>query len=105
VEKAGVPERIAKGIPNHPVPVVLLARLAIDHRFQHQGLGKGLLRDALLRTLSAAETIGIRALLVHAKDGAAASFYARHGFTPSPTHPLHLMLLMKDIRCTLRAGG
>lgn len=103
VEKAGVPERVAKGIPSHPVPVVLLARLAVDHRFQGRGVSKTLLRDALLRSLAAAEAIGIRAVLVHAKDEQAGSFYSWFGFVPSPTDPLHLMLLMKDLRRTLLA--
>ncbi len=103
VEKARAPGRVSKGIPNYPVPVVLLARLAVDLRFQGKGLGKGLLRDALLRSLSAAEAIGVRALLVHAKDERAAQFYAQFGFLPSPTDPLHLMLLVKDIRRTLQS--
>jgi GNAT superfamily N-acetyltransferase len=102
VEKANVPERVAKGVPNHPVPVVLLARLAIDRRVQGKGLGKALLRDALLRALAAAEVVGIRAMLVHAKDEQAATFYRRFGFVASPTDPLHLMLLMKDLRRTLQ---
>ena len=98
VEKANVPERVAKGIPSHPVPVVLLARLAVDKQFQGEGLGKGLLHDALQRIISAADVIGIRAVLVHAKEGTAAAFYAKYGFVPSPTDPLHLMLLLKDLR-------
>jgi GNAT superfamily N-acetyltransferase len=102
VEKAQVPERVAKGVPNHPVPVVLLARLAVAAPFQGLGLGKGLLRDALQRTISAADVIGIRAILAHAKNSTAASFYAQYGFIPSPTNPLHLMLLMKDLRRTLQ---
>ncbi len=102
VERAAVPERVAKGISNQPVPVVLLARLAVNRRFQGQGVGKGLLRDALLRSLAAAEAVGVRAVLVHAKDEQAAGFYRQFGFTPSPTDPLHLMLLMKDLRRTLR---
>jgi GNAT superfamily N-acetyltransferase len=101
VERASAPERVARGIPAHPVPVVLLARLADEQTVQGRGLGKGLLRDALQRTLSAAEVIGIRAVLVHAKDPGAAAFYAKFGFAPSPTDPLHLMLLMKDIRRSL----
>lgn len=104
VEKAQVPERVAKGVPNHPIPVVLLARLAVDRDFQGKGVGKGLLRDALLRSLSAAEVIGIRAILVHAKDEEAANFYASSGFTPSPTNQLHLMLLMKDLKRSLQSG-
>lgn len=102
VEKGGVPERVAKGVPNHPIPVVLLARLAIDRRFQGKGVGKALLRDALVRALAAADVIGLRAILVHAKDEEAVRFYTQFGFTPSPTDPLHLMLLIKDIRRTLQ---
>ena len=104
IERADAPERVAKGVPNYPVPVVLLARLAIDRRFQGQGIGKGLLRDALQRALSAAEVIGVRAVLVHAKDQDSASFYGKFGFAPSPTDPLHLMLLMKDLKRTREAA-
>lgn len=100
VEKATTSPRIAKGVPNHPIPVVLLARLAVDASMQGRGLGKGLLRDALLRCYAAAEVIGIRAVLVHAKDEHAATFYIKYGFVPSPTDSLHLMLLMKDLRQT-----
>jgi len=101
VEKVAVPQRMAKGIPAHPVPVILLARLAVDRSFQGKGLGKGLLHDALQRAISAANVIGVRAILVHAKDPTAAAFYAKFGFVPSPTDPLHLMLLMKDLRRSL----
>ena len=104
VERATVPQRVAKGIPQHPVPVVLLARLAVGQRFQGKGIGKGLLRDALKRASSAAVVIGIRAVLVHAKDREAAAFYQGSGFSPSPTDPLHLMLLIKDLRRTLQGG-
>ncbi len=103
VEKAAVPDRIAKGVPNHPIPVILLARLAVDRRFQGKGIGKGLLRDALVRALAAAEVVGVRAILVHAKDEQAARFYAQFGFAPSLTDPLHLMVLIKDLRRTLQA--
>jgi GNAT superfamily N-acetyltransferase len=101
VEKATVPERVAKGVPNHPIPVVLLARLAVDRRFQGQGIGKALLRDALMRSLAAAKVVGVRAILVHAKDDQAARYYSHFGFVPSPTDPLHLLLLIKDLRRTL----
>jgi len=104
VEKAQLPERIAKGVPNHPIPVVLLARLAVDQRFHNHGIGKGLLRDALERTLSAANVIGVRAVLVHAKDDDAAAFYAKFGFTRSPTDALHFMLLIKDLKRSLPSG-
>ena len=104
VEKAAVPERIAKGTSNHPIPVVLLARLAVDRKFQGHGIGKGLLRDALLRSLSAADVIGIRAVLVHAKDSKASKFYGACGFSPSPSNPLHLMLLIKDLKRSLQSS-
>jgi GNAT superfamily N-acetyltransferase len=104
VERANVPERVGKGVPNHPVPVVLLARLAVDRFFQGKGVGQGLLRDALQRTVSAADIIGVRTILVHARDGEAARFYAKFGFVPSPTDPLHLMLLMKDLRRTIETA-
>lgn len=92
------PERIRKGLARHPIPVILLARLAIDQRYQGQGLGKGLFKDALLRTAQAADVIAARCLLVHAKDEEAKQFYLRYNLEPSPTHPLHLFLLMKDLR-------
>ncbi|MEW6302512.1 MAG: GNAT family N-acetyltransferase [Verrucomicrobiota bacterium] len=101
VERNFAPERVAKGLARHPVPVVLLARLAVDRSHQGRGLGNGLLKDALLRSLSAAQTIGIRAILVHAKDERAADFYRQFGFTASPTDSLHLFMLMKDIAKTL----
>jgi GNAT superfamily N-acetyltransferase len=101
VEKAQAPERVAKGTPNHPIPVVLIARLAVDLKYQGQGLGKELLRDALARIASAAEVIGVRAVLVHAKDREARRFYERWEFVASPTNELHLMLLKKDLRRAL----
>lgn len=90
--------RAKKGMPRHPIPAGLLARLAVDESVQGHGLGAWLLRDAMLRTLSAAEEVGIRVMLVHAIDHGAATFYARFGFEPSPTDPLNLQMLMKDIR-------
>jgi GNAT superfamily N-acetyltransferase len=98
IERVAAPERIAKGMPAHPIPVVLLARLAVDQKHQGKRLGSGLLRDALARAAAAAEAIGIRAVLVHAKDSSAAAFYSHFDFVPSPTDPLHLMLLLKDVK-------
>lgn len=89
---------VAKGLARHPVPVMILARLAVHRSKQKIGLGKGLLKDALLRTMQAAEIAGIRAFLVHAKDEEAHLFYASFGFEPSPTDAYHLFLLMKDLR-------
>lgn len=104
VERADAPDRIIKGVPAHPIPVVLLARLAVDSSVQGKGVGRALLRDALIRVETAAEEIGIRALLIHAKDDQAREFYMKNGeFEPSPTDPLHLFLLMKDLRKLLAA--
>ncbi len=101
VARADAPERIAKGLPTQPIGVVLLARLAVDSRHQGKGLGKALLRDALQRTAQAADTIGVRAMLVHAIDQRAKGFYLRFDFEPSPVDPLHLMLLLKDLKAQL----
>lgn len=92
------PERLTKGLARHPVPIMLLARLAVSTAWQGKGIGGGLLRDAILRTLQAADIAGIRAFAVHAKDDAARSFYSHFGFEPSPTDPLHLFALIKDLR-------
>jgi GNAT superfamily N-acetyltransferase len=92
------PERIRKGLARHPIPLMVLARLAVAVEHQGQGLGAALLKDAISRTLAAAEIAGIRALAVHAKDERAQSFYAHFGFRPSPTDPLHLFVLLKDLQ-------
>ena len=104
IERDGVPERVARGTPRHPIPVALLARLAVDSKYQGQKLGEGLLKHALLKILEASKSIGLCAVLVHAKDQRAADFYARYGFVPSPTTPFHLMLLLKDVVKTIEAG-
>jgi GNAT superfamily N-acetyltransferase len=70
-----VPERVKKGLPKYPIPVMILARLAVDSQFHSQGLGKALLKNALQRTAQGADIAGIRALLVHAKDDEAKAFY------------------------------
>lgn len=101
VRRSDAPERIAKGLANHPIGVVLLARLAVDQSEKRQGLGKALLKDALLRTAQAAEIVGVRALLVHAIDEDARRFYLHFNFEPSPVDPIHLMLLMKDLRALI----
>ena len=92
------PQRLNKGLARHPVPIMLLARLAVATGWQGHGLGAGLLKDAMLRTLQAADIAGIRAMAVHAMDDRARDFYAHFGFAPSPTDPLHLFLLIKDLR-------
>ena len=97
------PERLKKGLARHPVPVMLLARLAVSTGWQGKGLGVGLLKDAMMRTLQAADIAGIRAFVVHAKDDAARSFYEHFGFAPSPGDPHHLFRLLKDIRRDLKS--
>ena len=92
------PARLTKGLARHPVPIMLLARLAIAAEWQGKGLGAGLLKDAMLRTLQAAEIAGIRAFEVHAKDEQAKAFYEHFDFVASSTDPYHLFRLLKDIR-------
>ncbi len=103
VEHEGAPERLKKGLARHPVPIMLLARLAIATHWQGKGLGSGLLKDAMLRTLQAAEIAGIRAFAVHTRDDAAKAFYERFDFITSPSDPYHLFRLLKDIRAALKA--
>src|SRR6266481_3662874 len=98
VTREEAPERLTKGLARHPVPVMLLARLAVDRRWQGQGVGKALLRDTMQRTLQAAEIAGIRAFAVHAKDEEARTFYQKFDFISSPTDPMHLFVLLKDVR-------
>lgn len=98
VEYADAHERLAKGLARRPVPVMILARLAVDREWQGKGLGPALLRDALRRTAQAAEIAGIRALIVHAKDEQAKRFYQHFDFEESPNEPRYLFLLMKQIK-------
>ena len=90
--------RVKKGLARHPIPVILLARLAVDTSLQGKGVGPALLKDALRRSVQAADTIGARAVRVHATDDNAASFYRHFNFEPSPSDPCHLLLIMKDLR-------
>lgn len=94
-------KRAGKGQPARPIPAILLARLAIDKSEQGKGLGKALLKDALSRSLNAANEIGARVILVHAIDEEARNFYRKFGFETSPVNDLHLMLLMKDLEKSL----
>ena len=94
-------ERLRKGLARHPVPVMVLARLAVAASWQKKGVGAGLLKDAMLRTLQAADIAGIRAIVAHAKDDSARAFYERYDFLPSPTDPYHVFLLLKDVRASL----
>ena len=101
VDHLSAPERVVKGLAQHPVPVIILARLAVDRVFQGGGLGRALLKDALRRTLVAADIAGIRAVLVHAKDDAARQWYQGFDFSVSTTDPFHLFLILKDIKALL----
>lgn len=98
VDTLEVPERIRKGMGQYPVPVVILARLAVSKEDQGRGIGIGLLQDAIRRTLLIAEHAGIRAMLTHPIDVEAARFYTRFGFIASPLREQQLLLLLKDAR-------
>lgn len=97
VQHHEVAGKVRRNMPD-PVPVILLTRLAVDREEQGSGLGKNLLRDAILRAVEASEIIGVRALLVHALNDTARAFYAHFDFEASPTDALHLLLLIKDAR-------
>lgn len=101
VQALAAPVRVAKGLARHPIPVMILARLAVDQAHQRMGLGRAMLKDALLRTAQAADIAGVRALLVHAKDESARQWYGSWEFEPSPTDPFHLFLLLKDLKALL----
>lgn len=102
VHKHESPQRIAKGLANHPIGIVLLARLAVGSQQQGKGLGKALLFDALSRIEEAAEIVAVRAVMVHAIDEAARRFYEHFEFEPSPVDRFQLLLLLKDIRKALK---
>jgi predicted N-acetyltransferase YhbS len=104
VDTADVSERVRKGMGNFPIPVVILARLAVSIRDQGRGLGVGLLQEAILRTLQLAEIAGVRALLTHPIDDEAARFYRRFGFEASPIREQQLLLLLKDARRAAARG-
>lgn len=99
VEPTAATARTLEGQPSRrPVPAILLARLAVDRKHQGRRVGQSLLQDVMRRCLGAAEEIGVRVLLVHAKHNEAKRWYMQYGFEESPTDPLHLILLMKDLR-------
>lgn len=94
--------RVTRGVGRYEIAAIVLARLAVDGSQQGTGLGRAMLRDALIRVLDASAIVGVRCLLIHAKDEAARAFYMHQAeFEPSPTDPFHLMLLMKDLRKTV----
>ncbi|MEO8339789.1 MAG: GNAT family N-acetyltransferase [Nitrospirota bacterium] len=98
VQYEQAPDRLKKGLGQYDIPIMLLARLAVDCHWQNNGVGAGLLKNSMLRTLQVAKNAGIRALIVHAKDKGARGFYEHFNFFPSPTDPLHLFILLKNVR-------
>lgn len=98
IDTLDAPERMRKGMGQYPIPVVILARLAVSLQDQRRGIGIGLLQDAIGRTLLIAEQAGIRGMLTHPIDEDAARFYARFGFIASPLREQQLLLLLKDAR-------
>jgi predicted N-acetyltransferase YhbS len=105
VEPDHATERLLKGQPaKRTVPVLVLARLAVDREHKNRGIGRSLLQDALLRCAAVAEAVGVRAVVAHASE-TASGFYDQFGFESSPTDPLHRILLMKDLRRFLGEVG
>jgi GNAT superfamily N-acetyltransferase len=98
IEYDDTPERMKKGLARHPVPVIILARLATDRRWQGRGVGIGLLKDAIIRTLLVADIAGARALVVHAKNDRAREYYLRLGFVAGFRNSMHLYCLTKELR-------
>lgn len=101
VAHSEVTAKVRRNMPE-PIPVMVLGRLAIDQAYQGRRLGASLLRDAILRTLQAAEIAGIRAILVHAISEDAKKFYERCGFSPSPVDPMTLMITIADAEKALK---
>lgn len=100
ISVASAPGRFRRNMPE-PIPVAVLARLAVDRHWQGKGIGRGLFRDAAWRVARAADLIGIRGIVVHAISEKAKSFYIALGFDPSPREPMTLMVTLTDIRAVL----
>ena len=98
VSRSELPARVAQGLGRYPVPITVLARLGVDVSEKGKGLGRSLLKDAVLRAFQASELVGSRAIVTHAKDQGAKAFYQKFDFVSSPIDDLHLYLLMKDVR-------
>lgn len=96
IERLSATGNFSRGMPD-PIPVIILGRLAIDKKHQGKRLGSALLKDAMLRTLSVANDVGVRGLLVHAISEEAKRFYLQYGFQESPTEPMTLLLSVKNI--------
>lgn len=100
VVNTSAPSRVRRNMPD-PIPVMVIGRLAVDCNWQSQGIGRALVRDAVLRTLQAATIAGIRAILVHALNEEAKQFYEKCGFISSPVAPMTLMVTIKDASSAL----
>ena len=96
-------DRLKKGLARHPIPVMLLARMGVDLSWQGQRIGSGLLKDAMRRTVQAADIAGIRAFIVHAKNEQVRDWYMQFDLTPSPSDSLHLYVLVKDLQRRLES--
>lgn len=104
VEYAGAPARIGRGLAGHPIPVVLIGRLGVDLRHQGQGLARFLIRDSFERTVIVAEAIGVRAIMVRAKDDTLSAFYKRLRFESSIDDPRLLFITIKDVKKSLASA-
>ncbi len=103
ISHGAAPRAMRRNMPN-PLPVLLLGRLAIDHRHQNRGLGKALLRDAMLRAVAVAADAGVFAILLHAISDPAKRFYLSRGFVESPLQPMTLMMTLETVRTILTGG-
>ena len=101
ISHAAATSQVKRRMPNYPIPVMILARLAVSNEYKQLGLGKGLLKDALLRTMQASDIAGLRAIIAHAKDIKAKNFYLKNGFEESILDEYHLMLSIQDIELNL----
>jgi len=101
VTMASATGRLRRNMPE-PIPVAVLARLAVDHVWQGKGVGRALFRDAARRVANAADAIGIRGIVVHAISEEAKKFYLALGFDPSPREPMMLMVTLADVRAALK---
>ena len=105
IEHADAPKRVSKGLARHPIPIVLIGRLAVDRRCANQGIGRFLVRDSFQHIVETAEIIGTRAVMVQAKTPEAAEFYRRLGFQSTSSEPMLFFHLVKDVRKSLLGAG
>lgn len=104
VEHRDAPAKTRRNMPD-PIPVIVLGRLAVDQQWQHAGLGRSLLKDAVLRSLTVSQHAGVRALLVHALSENAKTFYMNYGFLESPLDPMTLMVSLQEAAHNLSMTG